>query len=143
MRLARYRKGEPIIITEGEVNGEMYVLLEGEILINRKLTLYCASGADKKEKSHVKLSDSDNVFFGEMSMFGDDERSATVNAPTNVSLGVLTSKIVRLLAEQVPYLGYMVYYNIGQRLANNLRSSSRDTLKSTTAFCLALEGTHH
>ncbi len=138
MRLGKYKQDE-IIITEGEVGGEMYILLEGQIAINKKLTLSTVHGADRKEKSLVHLKDTMNVFFGEMSMFGEDERSATVYALSDVSLGIITSKAVLSLAEKDPLLGFKLYNNIGRRLADNLRVANRDILKLTTAFCLALE----
>jgi len=129
-----------IIIHEGEIGSELFMLLSGDIEITKRLTLSSSAGSDIKDKSLIRLKDSDNVFFGEMSMFGSEERSATVAALTPVTLGVLTRDQVTALAEQDPDLGFHIYYNIGQKLAGNLRRANRDILKLTTAFCLALEG---
>lgn len=139
MRLRKFRKDE-IIIREGELGGELYVLLEGTIEISKRLTLHDGSGEDLRDKSLVRLSDTDNVFFGEMTMFGAEERSATVKALTETNLGVLTIEHVNLLSGKDPQIGHRLFYNIGRTMATNLRRANRDILKLTTAFCLALEG---
>jgi len=139
MRMRRYNAGNTII-REGEIGGELFVLLSGEIEISKTLTMQATEDSAKREKSLLRLSADSHVFFGEMSLFGSDERSATVNALTEVVLGVLTRERVSYLIGSDPQLGYLLFYNIGQKLAENLRRANRDILKLTTAFCLALEG---
>ena len=139
MRSRDYKAGT-VIIHEGEIGGELFVLAEGDIEITKRMTLYSSGGTDQKDKSLIRLKASDNVFFGEMSMFGQEERSATVTALSDVTLGVLTREQVNILSKQDPALGYFIFYNIGQKLAANLRRANKDILKLTTAFCLALEG---
>ncbi len=140
-RLVGRRKFEAggVIVTEGEVGREMFLLLSGEIVISKRLTLYSSEGEDKKEKSLIKLKDKDNVFFGEMSLFDDAERSATVTALSDVICGILTREQIQVLCEEDPQVGFRVYYNIGRTLSANLRRANRDILKLTTAFCLALD----
>jgi len=128
-----------VIVNEGEVGDELFLLLTGEIVITKRLTLYSSEGEDKKEKSLIKLRDKDNVFFGEMSLFDDAERSATVTAVSNVTCGILSRDQLRSLCEEDPQVGYHIYYNIGRTLSCNLRKTNRDILKLTTAFCLALD----
>lgn len=128
-----------VVMREGEVGGELFLLLEGEIVISKRLTLYSRDGKDQKEKSLVRLRDRDNVFVGEMSLIDDVERSATVTALTDVTLGILTREQIHILCEQDAGIGYRLYHNIGRTLAINLRRANRDILKLTTAFCLALE----
>ncbi len=130
-----------VIVTEGEVGSEMFLLLSGELVITKRLTLYSSEGEDKREKSLIKLKDKDNVFFGEMSLFDDAERSATVTAVSDVICGILTRDQIHALCDNDPEVGYKIYYNIGRTLAANLRKANRDILKLTTAFCLALDRT--
>ena len=139
MPTRRFKQGD-VIIREGEVGGELFVLLEGQIEITKQLTLYTSGATDQRDKSLIQLRDQDNVFFGEMSMFGNVERSATVRALTDVTLGVLTREQVNNLSEKDPALSSKLYRNIGHKLAADLRRANRDILKLTTAFCLALEG---
>lgn len=139
--LVRLRKASAgqIIVSEGEIGGEMFLLLSGEIVISKRLTLYDHDKKDDKEKSLVTLRDKDNVFFGEMSLFESVERSATVTAVSDVVCGTLTREQLHLLCEQDPEVGYRIYFNIGKTLSTNLRRANRDILKLTTAFCLALD----
>lgn len=139
MRICKFTKGD-VIIREGETGDEMYILLSGEIKISKRFTLYDEAGADQRDKQLIHLKDSDNIFFGEMIMFGKDERSATVSALTDVTLGILMQDQVQKLAEEDPSLGYHLFHNIGYKISANLRSANRDILKLSTAFVLALEG---
>ncbi len=138
VRLRKTAAGETIV-TEGEIGSEMFLLLSGEIVISQRLTLYSSEGEDKREKSLIKLEDKDNVFFGEMSMFDDAERSATVTAVSDVTCGILNREQIKVLCEEDPKVGYQVYYNIGRTLSAYLRGANRNVLKLTTAFCLALD----
>jgi CRP/FNR family transcriptional regulator, cyclic AMP receptor protein len=128
------------IIVEGEMGDELYLLLKGEIVITKQLVLFDSGQADTKEKSLITLKDIYNVFIGEMSLFGDDKRSATVTALTDVTVGILTRLQVNRLSKADPSLGYHLFYNIGQKITANLRKANKDILKLTTAFCMALEG---
>ena len=96
-------------------------------------------GTDQRDKSLIQLSESDDVISGEMSLLGNKERSATVIAKTDVELGVLTESQVRELSEINPDFGYRLFYNIGLKLASDVRRGNQDVLKLTTALCLALE----
>lgn len=101
------------------------------------------SGGDPRNKSLIRLTVDNKVFFGEMSMFGSDERSATVKAISDIHLGILTHDQVQVLAKDDPSLGHLLYYNIGnigRKIAENMRRANHDILKLTTAFVLALEG---
>ena len=138
MRVKHF-KANDVIIREGELGCELYLLLSGSIAISKKLTML-GGESDTIDKSLVQLKDTDHVFFGEMALLGSEERSATVRALTEVKLGMLTRAQVKRLSEKDPELGYRIFYNIGITLADNLRRSNRDILKLATALCLALDG---
>ena len=138
VRLKKYEAKEEIV-REGELGGELFLLLAGEIEITKRLTLYSRDGANEKEKSLIRLKDTDNVFVGEMTLFESVERSATVTALSQVTVGILTREQIHLLAENDPLIGYRIYYNIGRTISQNLRRANRDILKLTTAFCMALD----
>lgn len=132
---------DEIIIREGELGGELFVLLKGTIEISKRLTLRgVGGGSDQRNKSLIRLKAEHNVFFGGMSMFGSEERSATVKAIVDTHLGVLTQDQLQVLSKDDPSLGYLLYYNIGRKIAENMRRANHDILKLTTAFCLALDG---
>jgi CRP-like cAMP-binding protein len=138
LRQREFKTGDDIV-KEGEVGGEMFLLLKGEIVITKRLTLQTQEGSDQKAKSLIKLKDKDNVFFGEMSLFDDAERSATVSSVSDVTCGILTREQIHILCKEEPQIGYCIFHNIGRTLSANLRKANRDILKLTTAFCLALE----
>jgi len=138
MKVENWDRGKPIIL-EGEPGDEMFILLEGEIEITKRMVLQNFGESDVKEKSLIRLKDSQSVFFGEMSLFENVERSASVTALTNVKLGVLTRKNVDQLCKDDPALGYLLFYRIGQKIAGDLRRANKDILKLTTAFVLALD----
>jgi len=132
-------KRESNVIEEGELGDELFLLLKGEIVITKQLVLFDSGEVDHKEKSLITLKDSYNIFIGEMSLFGDDKRSATVTALTEVTVGILSRHQVENLSKTDPALGYHLFYNIGQKITENLRKANKDILKLTTAFCMALE----
>jgi len=138
VRLKRFEEKQEII-REGEIGGELFLLLEGEIEITKRLTLYSRDGADEKEKSLIRLKDKDNVFFGEMTLFDGAERSATITALSKVTVGILSKERIQEIAKEDASIGYHMYYNIGRTLSGNLRRANRDILKLTTAFCMALD----
>ena len=133
-----FEKGDTII-SEGETGDELFVLLNGSIAISKRMTLQSSTGRDQRDKSLIQLKDSDHVFFGEMSLLRNLERSATVRALTETRLGVLTTDQVMKIADEDPQFGYLLFYNIGRTLADHLRRANKDILKLTTALCLALE----
>jgi len=139
MRTRAVAAGEHIL-SEGEIGGEMFILLKGAIEISKHMTLLSRVGEGHLDKSLIRLKDSDNVFFGEMSLFDSDKRSATVTAVTDTVVASLTREQVHILCERDAEIGFKLFYNIGQTLAENLRHAHRDILKLATAFCLALEG---
>ena len=138
IRKKTVKKGDHII-EEGELGEELFLLLEGEIVVTKQLVLFDSGEVDRKEKSLITLKDSYNIFIGEMSLFGDDKRSATVTALTEVVVGILTRNQVQRLSKVDPAFGYHLFYNIGQKITDNLRKANRDILKLTTAFCMALD----
>ncbi|MBT3232438.1 MAG: cyclic nucleotide-binding domain-containing protein [Calditrichaeota bacterium] len=92
----RYTK-DKIIIRVGDIGDEEFVFFPGIISISKSLTLHNMEGTDQRDKSLIQLSESDDVFFGEMSLLGNKERSATLIAKTDVELGISTESQVREL----------------------------------------------
>ena len=129
------------IICEGEKGDSLFILFKGKVSVTKKMTLF----AEYQEKSRVdkaliRLKDSDYAFFGEMSLCGEaEERSATVTAESDCTLGELPAgEIYRLVNEHNDF-GAKFYRNLSKVLADRLRKANRDVLKLTTALTLALE----
>jgi CRP-like cAMP-binding protein len=88
----------------------------------------------------MRLKGSDHCFFGEMVLFGNKERSATVRAVTSCSLYIIRDAEFLALCNKHPRIGYMVLTTIARILSDNLRKANNDILKLTTALSLALSG---
>jgi CRP/FNR family transcriptional regulator, cyclic AMP receptor protein len=138
--LKKCQKGEDII-HEGDKGNSIYFLLEGQVNINKKMTLISRSDEKSQmDKVLIKLKDSDHPFFGEMAICTEGEvRSATVTAETDCLVGELSAENVHKMVNQHPIFGLRFYQNLSGVLADRLRKANYDILKLTTALTLALE----
>jgi len=69
------------IVREGEIGDSMYLFAHGTANVTKNLTMKLGqSGFGKVEKSMVKLDSAVVSFFGDMAMFEQEPRSATIAA---------------------------------------------------------------
>ena len=138
--LRKCQKGEDII-HEGEKGDSIFFLLEGQVNINKKMTLISRSDEKSQlDKVLIKLKETDYPFFGEMAICTEGEvRSATVTAESECLLGELTAENIHRMVKQYPVFGLHFYQNLSRVLADRLRKANRDILKLSTALTLALE----
>ena len=130
-----------VIIREDETGTEMYLLTEGVVDIHKTLTIVTSKNEfGKKERSFIRLTGGDHCFFGELALFGNGRRSATVKAVNKCSLMVIKGTEFHNLCSGNPRIGYVVVTNIAVGLAENLRKTNEDVIKLTTALSLALSG---
>jgi CRP-like cAMP-binding protein len=140
VEIKEFKRGEDII-TEGEHGNTIFILMNGEVSVTKKLTLLTSqSGTSQVDKALIKLKHTNYAFFGEMAMCGDgDVRSATVRAETECILAELTAEQIKSVMDDNPEFGAKFYQNLSGVLADRLRKSNRDILKLTTALTMALE----
>ena len=130
-----------VIIGEGDMGDDLYLLEEGVVEIHKTLTIVTSKHEfGTKERTFIRLSGEDHCFFGEMSLFGSSVRSATVKAITKCTLFVLNDDDFHNLCEREPIIGYIVVTNIALMLSDRLRKTNEDVIKLTTALSLALSG---
>ncbi|HDP67332.1 MAG TPA: cyclic nucleotide-binding domain-containing protein [Candidatus Marinimicrobia bacterium] len=136
----QFNKGD-VIIQEGEPGNSILILLDGKVEISQALTLKTdASQADTREKSLISLSSDLRPFFGEMSLFSDDDkRSATVKAITTCSIARIDKNNFFRICNDYPEIGNKVMQNIARVLSNRLKQANQNVLKLTTAFSLIIE----
>ncbi|HUT62474.1 MAG TPA: cyclic nucleotide-binding domain-containing protein [Anaerolineae bacterium] len=128
-----------IIINEGDIGEDLYLLEEGVVDIYKTLTIVTSKNEfGTKERSFVRLTGDEHCYFVEMALFGSGERSATVRAVTKCQLIVIKNSDFRKLCENEPRIGYIVVTNIALMLAQYLRKTNEDVIKLTTALSLAL-----
>ena len=95
---------------------------------------------DTREKSITKLSSNFRPSFGELSLFGDnDKRPATVIALSDCEMGIIMRDDFFSILESNYDLGYRVMHNIACIVVERLIKTNQDVLKLTTALSLILE----
>lgn len=140
VRTTDYPAGS-IIIKDGDHGNEMFLLLEGDVEVTKQMVLKTeAREAGAKDKSLLRLSSKFHACFGEMALFEEKcERSATVSAVTPCKVGIITQDQFTRLVESDHELGYIVFRNLSRIISDRLKKASKDILKLTTAFVLAVE----
>lgn len=128
-----------IIMREGDVGDSMYLFAEGEVSVTKNLTLKTGKkGFSQAEKSMVRLNAQFVSFFGDMAMFENDVRSATITAAKDCLLYEIKRDAFEKIAEQNPALGYKIIRKIAAVLCHRVRQGNQDVLKLTTALSIAL-----
>jgi len=89
--IQRYANGD-IIVSEGIVSNNAYIILEGKVNITKKV--------DKKSILINSLSKGE--VFGEMGMISQSTRSASVLAVGNVTIGVIDREQFEATVSQLP-----------------------------------------
>lgn len=136
----QFNKGD-VIILEGDQGNSILLLLEGKVEISQALTLKTdVHQTDSREKSLITLSSDIHPFFGEMSLFSeDDKRSATVKATTTCGIARIDKNEFFRICDSYPEIGSKVMQNIARVLSRRLKQSNQNVLKLTTAFSLMIE----
>jgi len=137
-RRIRFSRGA-VILKEGEPGETMYIIEEGLVEISKTLTLKRA-GEDYQDRDKIltKLSADDHAIFGEVALFEQGPRTATVGAMADCLLLEISRTDFLRLAEENPQIGYKLSRNIARLLCARLRKADEDTIKLTTALSIAL-----
>lgn len=125
-------KAKDVIIKEGEMGDELFILYEGEVLVTRETPVGDIIAL-------ATLNDKMNIFFGEMAIISKDTRSATITANTDCKcLSIQGDKFMEV-CDKEPVLGYRVLSVLAKRLANNVRSANKDKAILYEALCQEIE----
>jgi len=136
-RAIRVPRGK-VILREGEDGDTMYLLREGMVEVSKTMVLQSGSENSSRDKILSKLSAGDHAVFGEVALFEQSKRTATVIALTDCTLLEIHKKDFHRLAEEDPCLGYKITCNIAELLCSRLRKTGEDMVKLTTALSIAL-----
>ena len=109
----RLRKGQ-VLFREGEPGAEMFLVREGTMLISKRVT-----GSVEQVLARAPVAD----FFGEMSLFDREPRSATLQAETDVILLVLDRPNLALLTEANPRAAAAFFHALVRVFIERLRQS--------------------
>ncbi|HEQ71478.1 MAG TPA: cyclic nucleotide-binding domain-containing protein [Spirochaetia bacterium] len=131
-----------VIMREGESGDSMFLFADGVVDVTKNLTLKTGrKDFSSVEKSMVKLDAATVSFFGDMAMFENDTRSATITAATDCLLFEIMREDFERLCEEKPRLGYRLVTQIAIALCDRVRKGNQDILKLTTALSIALART--
>ncbi|MCW8965744.1 MAG: cyclic nucleotide-binding domain-containing protein [Candidatus Pacearchaeota archaeon] len=128
-----------VIIKEGDIGDSMYLFAEGQVNVTKNLTLKLGkAGFSRAEKSMVHLDSKKVSFFGDMAMFDDAPRSATITASAKCLLYEIKRKDFEEVCLSNPELGFKILREIVAVLCTRIRKGNQDVLKLSTALSIAL-----
>lgn len=137
-RPVRFPRGE-VILKEGDTGETMYIMQEGMVEVSKSLVMkWGREDYQDRDKVLTKLSAEDHAIFGEVALFDQGKRTATVLALTDCLLLEISQDDFLKLADQNPRIGYKITCNIARLLSSRLRKADEDTIKLTTALSMAL-----
>lgn len=136
----KFTSGEAII-KENSFGNSMYILLKGEISIEKELMpIFEGYESSPDDKKVIRMKDSDNFYFGEMSMFDPGlKRTASVFAVTDVEVAELSDNDFEEIISEKLDIGVIILRNIGLKLSRLLDKSNIELSKMITAFTLSLK----
>ena len=134
----KFKAGETVL-HEGEAGTEMFILTNGTVRITKFITLHKSSPdlADM-EKDLITLLAEDNPYFGEMALLEKDERTATVNALTDVELLSISADKFEDIIMHDYESAYKIVLHIARTISGRLRKTNKDVVKLTTVLGIAL-----
>ena len=137
IKITHYKNNE-IIIKENDIGDSIMLLLEGTVSITKALTIQISS-IKEPEKEFIKLSSNQYPFFGEISIFNNNKRTATIKTETDCKIGILYNKDLIKICQNDHEIGYKTMINISKKLIDDLVITNNQVLKLTTAFSLILD----
>ena len=126
-----------IIIKENEIGNFIMLLLDGSVIISKALTIKI-NQIERREKEFIELNANQNPFFGEISIFKDHKRTATIKAKTECKIGILYNKDLIKMCQENHEIGYKIMTNVSKKLIRDLLVTNEQVLKLTTAFSLII-----
>ena len=139
MEYRDYEKDE-VIIEENTAGNELFIMLNGEVVIQKALTLNAETDESNRHKALIHLKSEWYPFFGEFAIIEENAiRTATVIAETDCKMGVFTREKLMSYMDAHPKCGYHIFQNVSRVLGDRLKKTNHDTLKLTTALMLVLE----
>jgi CRP/FNR family cyclic AMP-dependent transcriptional regulator len=125
----RLRRGD-VLFREGEKGKELFIIRSGTVIVSKHVK-------GRVEQVLARLGPGD--FFGEMSLFDDQPRSATIQAETETIMYGLDRSSLDHLIEQNPRAATAFFTQVVLVLVKRLRDSS-DLVAEVTRWGLEATG---
>ena len=110
-----FSKGD-VIMTEGEEGGELFVVIEGKIQIEKH--------AGKDSIIKIAQSEKRGMILGEMSLVDMKPRSATVRADSDLKMVSISRESLADIFDNDPKVLATISLNIARALSDRLRHSN-------------------
>lgn len=135
-----YKEGD-VIIEEHSIGDSMFLLLEGEIIIDKSLVpLFEQMTISPEDKKIINIKEDSLSYFGEMSMFDTNfKRSASIIAKSDTKVAFLSKNDFETIISNDPETGIIILKNIGLKLSQLLDRSNIELSKMITAFTMSLK----
>ncbi|NOQ14365.1 MAG: cyclic nucleotide-binding domain-containing protein [Methyloprofundus sp.] len=116
--IKKFTTGETIV-KEGDEGQEVYFVKKGivHVLVSMRL-----DQGLRKDKGIGKLSE--NEFFGELAVFNDNTRSATVVAATDCEVIAIQGTALLDYLDENPAKGYQILRYFFEKIAHRMRSNN-------------------
>ena len=116
--LRKYRKNETVF-KQGYPNVAFYILKSGLLRISLE------EGEQKIDIGTIEPTE----FFGEIGLFKEEERTATVKALEESELIAISKKEFKAFLENNPRTGLKVMYKLGEVLSQNIIGLNQEMIK--------------
>lgn len=128
-----------IIMREGDIGDTVYIILEGAVEVTKSLVIGDADSEESgKDKVFTRLDGQQRAVFGEIVLFDELKRTASVKAVTDCVMYKMKKEDFLKTAEEDYELGYRILLNLGRIVSARLRRADEDTVKLTTALSIML-----
>lgn len=131
---------DQLVIEENSCGDTMYLLLEGEVIVDKVLvSLFEGVEIKQEDKKIIPVNGDMNLYFGEMSLFNSNQkRSASIIAKSTIVTASISKVDFEKIIEDHQAIGIVLLKNIILKLSALLDSSNNEIAKLTTAFTIAL-----
>jgi CRP-like cAMP-binding protein len=114
-------------------------MLEGTVEVTKSLVIGDAENEEsEKNKVFTRLDGKQHAVFGEITLFQELKRTASVKAVTDCVMYEMKKDDFLKAAEEDYELGYRILLNLGRIVSARLRRADEDTVKLTTALSIML-----
>lgn len=126
-------KPQTLILEEGTIGSEMYLLLKGQVAVFKKTP----SGDEYRV---AKLDETMNVFFGEGAILDVDTRSASIRSLTDCHCYSLSRQDFEEFSQKFPGLALPVFKRISRAVMARFRKTNHDFLLIYNALVAEIRG---